>query len=136
MPLVCHSYINRMYSYLIRMSLVYARILSVWTLMSFVCHSYVIVCYLYVTRIYSYVMLWHSYAIRMSPICTRISSLCHSHVLVCRHLYVVLSWTILFVFYSWFNLLTHLSAKNTFFFVFFYKIYATKVPTNKTVNNK
>ena len=61
----------RMYSYVIRMSLVCSRVSSVY-------HSYVLVFHPYVTRMYSHV-------IRMSLVCTRMSSVCHS--------YVVLPWT-------------------------------------------
>ena len=60
--LVCHPYVTRLYSdvtcmytYVIRMSLV-------WTRMSSVCHSYVLVCHLHVTRMYLHV-------IRMSLVC-------------------------------------------------------------------
>ena len=38
--LVCHPYVTRMYSYVIRMSLV-------CTCMSFVCHSYILLCHPY-----------------------------------------------------------------------------------------
>ena len=71
---ICHLYVARMYSYVIRMSLE-------CTCMSSVCHSYVLVCHLYVTRMYLYV-------IRMSLVCTRMSSVRHSYVLVC-HPYVI-----------------------------------------------
>ena len=54
--LVCHSYVTRMYSYVICMSLV--------------CHPYV-------TRMYSYVF-------RVSLVCSRMVSVRHSYVLVCR----------------------------------------------------
>ena len=63
MSFLCHSYVTRMYSYVIRMSLA--------------CHPYI-------TRMYSYV-------IRMSLVCTRMSPVCHSYVLVC-HLYVTRLW--------------------------------------------
>ena len=53
--LFCHPYLNCMYSFVIRMSLVCTR-------MSSVCHSYVFVCHSYVTRMYLYV-------IRMSLVC-------------------------------------------------------------------
>ena len=62
----------RLYSYVIRMSLVYTRISSV-------CHSYVLVCHPYVTCMYLHV-------IRMSLVCTRMSPVCHSSV--------VLPWTV------------------------------------------
>ena len=100
--LACHSYVTRMYSYVIRMPLVCTRMSSVYhpyvpvchphvtcmysyvmpmslvcTRMSCVCHSYVPICHPYVTRMYSYVM-------RMSLLCTRMSFLCD--------LYVVLPW--------------------------------------------
>ena len=58
----------------------YNRMSPYVTLMSFVCHSYVLVCQSYVTRLYSYV-------IRMSLVGTRMSFVCHSYVLVC-YLYV------------------------------------------------
>ena len=45
--LVYHSCVIRMYSYVIRASLVY-------TCMSFVCHSYVLVCHLHVTHMWFY----------------------------------------------------------------------------------
>ena len=86
------------------------------TLMSFVCHSYVLVCHSYVTLLYSYVirmslvctrmsfvchllvLVCHSYVTRMysyvicmSLVCTRMSSVCHSYVLIC-HLYVTRMW--------------------------------------------
>ena len=51
----CYPYVTRMYSYVIRMSLVS-------TCTSSVCHSYVLVCHPYVTGMYSYV-------IRMSLVC-------------------------------------------------------------------
>ena len=80
MPFVCdsyvlvyHPYVTRLYSYVIRMSLVCT-----------LCLPYVPVCHLYVTCMYSYV-------IRMSLICTRMSSVCHSYVLVC-HPYVTRMW--------------------------------------------
>ena len=61
-----NSFINpyciRMYSYVIRVSLVYTRMYSYVTRMSSVCHSYVLVCHPYVTRMYSYV-------IRISLVC-------------------------------------------------------------------
>ena len=55
--LVCHPYVTRMYSYVIRMSLVCPSYVLV-------CHhhSFVLVCHPYVTRMYSY-------AIRMSLVC-------------------------------------------------------------------
>ena len=80
MSLICHTYVARMYPYVICMLLVCAPILSVCTLTSSVCHSYVLVCHPYVTRMYSYV-------IRKSLVCAPMSSVCHSYVLVC-HLYV------------------------------------------------
>ena len=66
MQFVCHSYVNRTYSYVIYMSLAFTR-------MSSVCHSYVLVC--------------SSYVIRMSIVCIRMSSVRHSSVIVC-HPYV------------------------------------------------
>ena len=47
--LACHLYINHMYWYLTRVSLI-------CILMSSVCHSYVLLCYPYVPRMYSYVI--------------------------------------------------------------------------------
>ena len=100
--IVYHPYATRIYSYVIRMSLVWTCMSSVSIRMSSICHSYVIrmslVCHPYVTRMSS---VCHSYVIcislvctrvslvctRMSFVCTRISSICHSYVLVC-HLYV------------------------------------------------
>ena len=90
------------------------------TLMSFVCHSYVLVCHPCVTRVYSYfirispvyhlyvtrmssvyhsyVLVCHSYVarmysyvIRMSLVCTLMSFVCHSCVVVC-HSYVTRMW--------------------------------------------
>ena len=64
----------RVYSYVIRMSLVCTRVSSV-------CHSFVLVCHPYVTRMssvchsyvcHSYVIRMYSYVICMSPVCTRI----------------------------------------------------------------
>ena len=49
-PLVCHLYVTRMQSYVIRMSLVCTR-------MSFVCHLYLLACHPYVTRMYSYAII-------------------------------------------------------------------------------
>ena len=100
MSFVYQSYVLVFPLYVIRMSLVCARILSVYTCMPFVCHSYVIhmslvytrmslVCYPYVTHMYLYV-------IRMSMILvTRLFQFlnfsfefsCHSYALVC-HPYV------------------------------------------------
>ena len=80
MSLVCHSYVTRMYSYVIRMSLLFVHKSPVCTCMSFVCHSYVLACHPYVTRMYSYVTCIYSCVIRVSLVC-------HSYVLVC-HPYV------------------------------------------------
>ena len=73
MLFACHSYVNRMYSYVVRMSLV--------------CHPHVSM---------------YSYVIHMSLVCTRQSSTCHSYVLLCHpyvtrisfvcHSYVDLPW--------------------------------------------
>ena len=71
--LVCHPCVTRINWYVIRLSLVCAR-------MSSVCHSYGLVCHPCVTCMGLYV-------IRMSLVCTRMSSVCHSYVLVC-HPYV------------------------------------------------
>ena len=64
---VCDAYVTRIYSYVIRMSLVCTRMSSICHLHVPVCHSYVLACHPYVTRMYSYV-------IRMSLVRTRISS--------------------------------------------------------------
>ena len=118
MSFACHlhaicirSYFIYMYSYVIRMSLICARMSSVFTHMcpyvismslvyhpyatrvysfiiriSVVCQSYVIVCHPNVSRMYSYV-------IRMSLVCTHVigvSLVCHSNVahmsLVCTRM--------------------------------------------------
>ena len=93
--LIFHTYVTRMCSFFIRMSLVcncmssyvlvchsyVTRISVVFTCMSPVCHSYTLVCHPYVTRIYSY-------ATRMSLVYTRMPSVCHS--------YVVLPWVLTF----------------------------------------
>ena len=52
--LACYLHITRMYSYVIRMSLV-------CTHMSSVCHSYVLVCHSCVTRMYLYLFVCHPY---------------------------------------------------------------------------
>ena len=57
---ICHSYVNRMYSYV--------------TIMSFVCHSYLLVCHWYVTHMCSYVIYMYLYVIPMSFVC---HSVCH-----------------------------------------------------------
>ena len=69
--LVCHPNVTRMYSYVIRMSLVCTR-------MSYVCQEYVLICHPYVTRIYSYV-------IRTSLVCTPMSYVCQQYVLICHY---------------------------------------------------
>ena len=61
--LVCHSYVTRMYSYVILMTLVCTR-------MSSVCHSHVI----RMSRVCT----------RMSLVCTRMVSVCRSYVLICH----------------------------------------------------
>ena len=101
MSQVCHLHVTHIYSYVIRISLACARILSICTCipflghsyvlvfngmslictrMSYACHSHVLVCHPYVTRSYSYVT-------RILLVCTRMPSVCHLYVLVC-HLYV------------------------------------------------
>ena len=102
MQFVCHSYVNRTYSYVIRMPLVCTRMFFVChpyvtciysyvirmslvcTCMSSVCHSSVLVCHPYVTLMYSYV-------IHMLLVCTHMSSVCHSYILVC-HQHVTRMW--------------------------------------------
>ena len=69
MSFACHLDVICMRSYL-----------SLCTLMSPVCHSFVLVYHPYVPRMYSY-------TIHMSLVCTRVPSVCHSYVLVC-HPYV------------------------------------------------
>ena len=78
-----HLYVNRIYSYVTRMSLVcHTYVLAFIFMYSYAIHmSFVYtLCHPYVTRMYSYV-------IRMSLVCTRMSSVCHLYVLVC-HPYV------------------------------------------------
>ena len=108
--LVCDPYVARMYSCVIRISLVCARMSSACysyvirmslvchpyvTHMSSVCHSYALICHPYVTHIYSYVIrmslvctrmssVCYSYVIRMSLVCTRMSFVCHSYVVLPR----------------------------------------------------
>ena len=88
MQFKCHSYVNRMYSYVTRMSFVcHSYVLvchSYVTRMSFLCHSYVLVCHSYVSRMYRYV-------IRVPLVCTRMSFVYHSCALVC-HSYVTRLW--------------------------------------------
>ena len=86
----CNLYVTRMYGNIIHMSLVCARILSIFTRMPFVCQSHVLVYHLYVTRMYLYVMLCHSYILashrtslvysRMSLVCFRMSLACYPYV--------------------------------------------------------
>ena len=98
MLLVCHSYVTHMYSCVIRMSHLCARILSICTRMSFACHSYVLVCYLYVTRKYSYVMACHSHVLvcdGISLVCTRISSVCYLNVLACHPCVTGMYWYVI-----------------------------------------
>ena len=82
MPFVCHSYVTRMYSYVILISLVCTHML-------FVCHSYVFVNHLYSCAIGMSLVCTRmsSVCTRMSLVCTRMSPVCHSYVLVC-HQYV------------------------------------------------
>ena len=98
MSFACHLDVICMRSYL-----------SLCTLMSPVCHSFVLVYHPYVPRMYSYtihmslvctrvpsvchsyVRVCHPYFYRMYPYVTRMSSVCHSYVLVC-HLYVTRMW--------------------------------------------
>ena len=99
---VCKFYVTRMYGHVIRMSLVYARILSKCTRMPFVCQSYALVYDLYVTIMYLRVMVCHSHLLVHHPyvslvyscmsfvchlLCFRTSFVYHSYVLVC-HTYV------------------------------------------------
>ena len=89
---LCHPYVTRMYSYIICVLLVSTHMSPYVTRMSSVCHSYVLVCHLYVLVCHSYVIRMYSYVIRISLVCTRISSVCHSSVPVCNSP-VVLPWT-------------------------------------------
>ena len=90
------------------MSFVCAHVLSICTLMSSVCisyvsrmssvcHWYVLVCHSYV--FVSYVIRMYSHVIRMSLVCTCMSSVCHLYVLVfhpyvtCMYLYVILIYS-------------------------------------------
>ena len=66
MSFACHLDVICMRSYL-----------SLCTLMSPVCHSFVLVYHPYVPRMYSY-------TIHMSLVCTRVPSVCHSYVRVCH----------------------------------------------------
>ena len=77
MSLGCHSYVIRIYPYVISMSLVFTRMSIVCTRMSSVFHSHAIhmslVCHSFVTSMYSYVFL-------MSLVFTRMLSVRHSYV--------------------------------------------------------
>ena len=79
--LICQSYVSRMYSFVIRMSVVCTRnvirMSLVCTRISYLCYSNVLVCHPCVTRMYLYV-------IRMSLVYTRMPSVCHSYVLACH----------------------------------------------------
>ena len=72
---VCHAYVTRMYSHVIRMSLVctlcHPYVTRITRMLS-VCHSYVLLCHPYVTRMYSYVTVCHSYV-----------HVCHPYVTLC-----------------------------------------------------
>ena len=63
---VCHAYVTRMYSFVIRMALV--------------CHSYVIICHLYVTRMSS---VYHSHVLVCHPYVTHMYSYDIFRSLVC-----------------------------------------------------
>ena len=71
MSVVCHSYVIRMYSHVIRMCR-----------MSFVCHPYVTRMSSVRTRISPLCTRMYSYVIRMSLVCTRVSFVCHSSVVL------------------------------------------------------
>ena len=111
MSFIFNSYVNRIYSYVIHMSFLRARILSVGTRchpyfthtylyaicmsliyirMSSVCHSYVI----RISLVYSYLIRISLACTSMSPVCTcmssasiRMSPVRHSYILLC-HPYV------------------------------------------------
>ena len=70
MSLACHSYVTHMYSYVNRMRSYGICMSLVSTCMSFVCHSYVLVCHSYVTRMCSYVIC-------MSLVCAFTMNLSH-----------------------------------------------------------
>ena len=109
---VYHLYFTRVYSYVIRMSLVCTRMSLVCTRIPSACHSCVLVCYSYVTiyciplcyhLLYTILCYYLLYTIRMSLVFTRMLFLCHSYVIcmslgcirmpsVC-HSCVVLPWT-------------------------------------------
>ena len=102
---LCHSYVNRMYSYVFvnhlcvllchsyvtRIDYCVIRISIVFTSMSSVCHSYVLVCHSYVLECHPYVTLMYLSVVRMSLVYTRMLSVCHSYILVC-HPYVARMW--------------------------------------------
>ena len=75
MPFVCHSYVNRMYSYVTRML--------------FVCQSCILVCHSYVTLMCTYINCIYLYAIRMSLVYIRMLSVSHSYVLICNGMSLV-----------------------------------------------
>ena len=90
MPIVCtrmshvyHTYVTVMYSYVIRMSLVCPRILTIYTRMSFLCHSHVLACHPYVTHMHFYVIVCNSQVVVCHPCVIRISFICHLYVLLC-----------------------------------------------------
>ena len=126
MSLVCHSYVTRVYSYIVCMYSYVILMSLVCTCMTFICHSYVLVrnvISLAYTRISS---VYHSYVICISVACAGIlsashvtpmyfmSSVCPSHVL-----YVMLCHSYVLVYHPyvtrlWFH-------HEPFFFPFFSK---------------
>ena len=125
MSFVCHLYDSRMCSYAIRTLLAFTRMSSVRTRiysyvirmslvcirMSFVCHLYVLVYHSYVTRMslvcYPYVTRLYLYAIRMSLVCTGMSSVCHSYVDLLSTIHNCNSWNCLHLYESMFIIFSH-----------------------------
>ena len=107
---LCHSYFNRVYSYVIRYVVVYhshvthmSFVFHLYnTRMPFVYHSYVLICHSYLTRMsfvcHSYEFVCHSYVTHMSRICTSISFVFYSHVLV-YYSYVTVCHSYIFVYH-------------------------------------
>ena len=119
MSQVRHLHVTHIYSYVIRISLACARILSICTCIPFLGHLYVLVfngmslictsmsyachvlvctcmssvCHLDILVSHPCLTRMYSYAIRMSLVCTRMSSLCHSYVQVCPT-YVTRMWSV------------------------------------------
>ena len=103
MPSVCHSYVLNCNG----MSLVYTRMSLAFTHISSVCHSYVLVCHSHLLIYHPYVTRMYSYAFCMSLVFTHMSSVCHSHVLArsryatCMYSYVLVPLCHLYVTSMW-----------------------------------